>query len=194
MHRGLDIQPVPVHILVTKNAIELAAAFGYLTEDEVLFLQDIAYDFNNKKAVIINIGAGSGTSGLALREAAPYAKVYTIDVSAGGPNGGLKNERNAFKKAELRAPRQIQGDSMKIGLEWENEVDMVFVDGDHMPSGIAGDFDAWVPLISVGGVIAFHDYGSNDWPAVMKTVDENIEDNFEFVGLVDTIIAFRRIE
>ena len=36
-------------------------------------------------------------------------------------------------------------------------VDLVFIDGDHSWEGVSGDWNAWSPLVRVGGHVALHD-------------------------------------
>jgi hypothetical protein len=47
---------------------------------------------------------------------------------------------------------------------------LVFLDDDHSEPGIRGSISAWLPKVS--GVLAGHDYGYPEWPAVEKVVTE----------------------
>jgi len=52
-------------------------------------------------------------------------------------------------------------------------VDMLFVDADHSYAGAARDFEAWLPHVTMGGRIAFHDSDEKSvWPGVYKFVNE----------------------
>ena len=173
------------------KALKLANAFGYLRPEEVALLQRCA-DALPPSPTIINIGAGAGTSALTFAEARPDAHIITIDVSAGGPLGGMAGERNAFNDANMEYPEQILGDSAMTGMLWERGlVDMVFVDGDHSTKGITRDITAWLPHIKVGGIIAFHDYGDR-WPRVVQVVDKTVAINPDYTlfDRDDTTIAF----
>jgi len=48
----------------------------------------------------------------------------------------------------------------------------VFVDADHSYEGVKADIEAWRPLIVPGGILAGHDYDSNDFPGVVRAVIE----------------------
>jgi cephalosporin hydroxylase len=39
----------------------------------------------------------------------------------------------------------------------ENELDFLFIDGDHSYEGVRSDFEMYAPLVRAGGLIAFHD-------------------------------------
>lgn len=174
-----------------EHAQRIRDAFKYLTNDELKAI----YDLSVGKSVLVNIGAGSGTSGLALREGAGGdAEIYTIDISSGGPLGGLTNERNAFWGTGLKMPHQVLSDSRNYGFLWENgEIDLLFIDGDHSIEGIVGDIDAWVKHVKSGGIILVHDYGSNDWPAVKDNVDRLASEyQYELIDIVDTLAIARK--
>lgn len=171
----------------------VAKAFGYLTDGEVnLLKQMIKKVSEDKNPVVVNIGAGAGTSALAMREANPAIDLYSVDKSEGGPFGGFEGERNAFIEAGLPIPKQRLGDSKQLGLEWTGPtIDLLFIDGDHSAMGVAGDFAAWYGKVSPDGVIIFHDYGSDNWPDVKLFVDNVVKRGIGIeLGNVDTMIAF----
>lgn len=179
---------------MAKDASELAAAFGYLTQDEVLAIQKLAMTLPDI-ATVVNIGAGSGTSSLAIREANTYATIITIDISEGGPLGGLENERNAFENAGVDRifwPLQRLGKSHDQAKLWhpDHKIDMLFVDDGHKEPEIRGDILGWLPLVKIGGIVAFHDYGSPRWPDVKMVVDELMPQYGRQILFVDSVIAF----
>lgn len=148
-------------------------------------------------ARVVNIGAGSGTSSLAMAEMKHSLKIYTIDISEGGPLGGLENERNAFNGAGIGnlIPKQILGDSKDIGKNWQEEkLDAIFVDGDHTTPGIQGDIEAWWPHLKTGGYMAFHDYTRKDWPDVKPVVDAHIKaEKAKTIFKVDTLLLIQKV-
>jgi len=79
-----------------ESAYDIAKAFGYLTQDEVTGLKKLA-KMLPENPVVVNIGAGTGTSAIAVMEDRPDLHMITIDISKGGPLGGLENERNAIE-------------------------------------------------------------------------------------------------
>lgn len=171
------------------SASDIGKAFGYLYPNEIECLHEIVSEFDHDP-VIVNIGAGAGTSGLALYENR-YVWLYTVDIQeSSSPFGCLEGERNAFRNSGYGDSQanhfQICGDSKEIGKKWTGKVDMVFVDGDHSYEGCKGDIKSWLPHIRDGGIIAFHDYGER-WPDVVKAVDEIFSKPYK---KVDTIIAF----
>jgi len=173
------------------TAYSLSDWLNYLSRDEVDFIKEIALKSTKQSPVIVNIGAGAGTSGLAFAEAQPNADLYTIDISPGGPLGGLESERNAFENTGLVYPMQILGDSKDVGKDWKLKIDILFIDGDHSEAGIRGDIDTWLPHVKRGGYVIFHDYVLSKWPAVKVVVDE-LMNEYQEVGIVGRIKAFKK--
>ncbi len=185
--------------MLTKHTQELRDAFGYLSQLEVQLLQMYA-EMLPKGAVCVNIGAGAGTSALAVLEKRPdlTKTFYTVDISGGGtPLGSLEGERNAFDKAKMPYPNQIHCDSKIVGKEWEREkIDFLIVDGDHSEEGIRGDIESWTPHLNSNAIIFFHDYGSENWKDVKDVVDELMLENkkYKLMDQADTYIVFKYIE
>lgn len=163
---------------MSHSAESLQAAFKYLFPAEVPALKELAQSLP-PNPVVINIGAGSGTSGLAFMESRPDLFLFTIDIQLeDSPFGCLVAEANVLIDAGYGSyPRrwnQFHGDSKYFGYQWEvicrtlfenvkngiatHKVDCVLVDGDHSYEGCKGDIEAWVPNIKPGGILAIHDY------------------------------------
>lgn len=175
----------------------LAKRFGYMTAEEVGMLKYAAAMMEGPSPhKIVNVGAGAGTSSLALREACPNDTLYSIDISTGGPLGGFSGETNAFNQAFIHHalhPIQLLGDSGEIAKSWTyGEVDMVFIDDGHHYNDISRDIISWWPLLKTRGVIAFHDYGAPVWPDVETAVKELVI-NASPLCQIHTFVAFRKL-
>lgn len=184
----LNFEPLPFH------AYRVSQSWHYETPRELFSLMVCAWSLEQQRPVIVNIGAGSGTSGLAFAEARPDATVYTVDISPSSPFGGLENERNAFKETGLKLPLQILGDSKQVGKSWvRGPVNLVFVDGDHSLAGCQGDIEAWREHILPGGLILLHDYTRAEWPDVWAVVHEtDALACFDPLFVVDTLWVGRK--
>lgn len=190
---------------------------GYLFVEELETLKMLAMGLPDNP-VIINIGAGGGTSCLAFKEARPDAYVITIDIQAeSSPFGCLHGERTVMEGAGYTLGNrwfQIHGDSSRIGRNWQDHLDLglwpkgkvnfVFVDGDHSYEGCKNDIEAWLPHLD--GLIAVHDFRKHEcyndedgrirphpqpWPGVDRAVEELLLDKLEQVMLVKSLIVFR---
>lgn len=157
---------------------ELRKSFKYLFPDELPALKSLALSLP-PMPIIVNIGAGSGTSGLAFLEARSDATLLTIDIEdRDSPFGSLFSERVVMKEAGLDHLDgiqwfQVRGDSKNVGNEWTKpiskrfyrfpdfstfKIDLIFIDGDHEDENPWGDIVIWKQHIRKGGILAVHDY------------------------------------
>lgn len=178
---------------MAKGSEGLSKAFGYLLLDELASLKHVIRGLP-PNSVCVNIGAGSGTSGMAFLESQNVGKLHTIDIRREShPYGGIGNEIEAMKESGYYPdPRYepLVGDSTEIGKTWQTKVDMVFVDGDHSYEHCKSDILSWLPHIKPGGVIALHDYHKDVWPGVAQATDETLG-KFSVISHASTFIAFK---
>ena len=182
----------------------------YLFPEELEHLKELARALP-PSPVVINIGAGGGTSGLAFMEARPDMHLVTIDIQdESSPFGCLEAERQMFFEAGFPLPtqqwRQLHGDSKSVPWPSDALVDMVFIDGDHSYEGCRGDIFVWKPRIKPGGVLAIHDFAKfevfrgkpiegaphpQQWDGVDRAVAELVKhNNFHSWYTVKTLAVF----
>ena len=180
----------------------LAEAFGYLSMEELALLIQLVESLPDDP-LVVNIGAGVGTSAMAILEAREDSLVVSVDLYAGvRPIGGLGNEYLQVKIAKMLGRRfEICSDSTRAGKDWlknknnqwwRRKVDMVFHDAAHDYKTLKTEIEAWLPRVRAKGIIAAHDYTSVHWPGVLQAVDELLRPKFKFVGQAETLIAFRK--
>lgn len=166
---------------MTLTSEQLRSDFKYLFVDEVPALKSLVRSLS-RRPLVINIGAGAGTSGLAILEARPDSILVTIDIqNESSPLGCLEAERDVIQRAGMKMKVvgrhwQFCMDSVEAGLHWYNEMrngwqenhgigfifkqgaDMVFIDGDHSYEHCRDDIQTWLCVLKDGGIIAVHDY------------------------------------
>lgn len=164
---------------------DVQRSFHYLYPAEVPALKSLVAQLP-PNPLVVNIGAGAGTSGLAIIETRPDVVLVTIDITdASSPFGCLEAERDVMNRAGYASIWQkrwwqIRGDSKVVGKAWRDTTiyveffraafkgaapDMIFVDGDHGYEGCKGDIEVWFPLLKDGGIMAIHDYLKGDLQA-----------------------------
>lgn len=137
--------------------------------------------------VIVNIGAGFGTSVLSFLEARPDAFIFSVDVHP------RPEEREHLEQAgvDMRRVVRVLGRSQDIGRYWPaHSADMVLVDGGHAYQDVTGDIAVWPKVVKSGGLLVFHDYGWPSLPGVARAVDEAFGD-VEPLLFVNEIRAYR---
>lgn len=122
-----------------------------------------------KPKYVLEIGtADGGTLFLFSRAASEKAVITTIDLPGGGfDKGSYPNWKVPLYKS-FASPKQqihlVQGNThdqatlekVKTILNG-NQIDFLFIDGDHSYEGVKKDFEMYAPLVKVNSLIAFHD-------------------------------------
>lgn len=68
----------------------------------------------------------------------------------------------------------------------ENEIDLLFIDGDHTYDGVLKDIEHYEPKVNRNGIVLFHDYNSS-WDGVKRAVDEK----YTVSEVVDSMAVIR---
>jgi predicted O-methyltransferase YrrM len=133
---------------------------------EILQLAKILQASAPKRSLEIGTNYG-GTLFLLCTLSPPGAKIISVDLPAGPFGGGYPRRKAPLFRKFVRADQQLhllRADSHS--LETKNRVlqildgeqlDYLFLDGDHSYSGVQRDFEMYAPLVRSGGMIAFHD-------------------------------------
>lgn len=154
------------------------AVQGWTRGDEAWALARASHGLPDH-AVIVEAGAflGSGTILLAgARALRGHGVVHAIDpFDASGDafsashyaqiaQGLARSLRDQFDE-NMRAAgldgfvRAHAGTAVGVASTWSQPVDLLFLDGDQSPAGAKAAFEAWLPHLKPGGVIALHNSG-----------------------------------
>jgi predicted O-methyltransferase YrrM len=70
-----------------------------------------------------------------------------------------------------------------------NQLDFLFIDGDHSYEGVKKDFEMYSPLVRKGGIIAFHDIvgHSLETGCEVEKLWKEIKNGFNFKELIKDI-------
>jgi hypothetical protein len=193
----------PGELELLKSLVPLCASIGFRKTPRVL---------------IVNIGAGAGTSGLAFLETSlppnqSEVILHTVDITAEpSPFGSLHSEQVVCEEAGFHLGVnwfQHHMDSKLLAKDWNGGlVDICFVDGAHSYGECFGDVIAWEPLIRKGGFMVIHDYNKQlilpdngefhsdgphpvAWFGVNQVVDEYLKPKYEVLEQVKSTIVFR---
>lgn len=121
-----------------------------------------------KPRFILEIGtARGGTFFLYSRAAAPDALLISLDLPAGRWGGGysswktrifrrllLPGQSAQFIRASSHDASSLTTAAKALGT---NQLDVLYIDGDHSYEGVKADFTMYSSLVRPGGLIVFHD-------------------------------------
>lgn len=165
---------------------------GYLKHAEIDAIKRVVRGIAATPFIVVKIGAGAGTDSLAILEERPDAIIFSVDINSDN-DPVYTNEHLRLKEAGLdhtgRVIR-IWGNSSDVCKQWPIEIDFLFIDGDHTLAGCLADIDGWLPYVTRGGIVGFHDYGSIHWMDVKRAIDDRMK-TYPIIEQVDTIIIFR---
>lgn len=164
---------------------DLCNIHGMLIWEEALILKTCA-SMLPADPVIINIGAGAGTSAVAMLEERPDAFIFSVDKKE-SPLEWLN-----LRKCKIPITRciRILGKSWDVGQDFPFQVNMVFVDGAHGDKAVEKDISAWMSCVVRGGIMAFHDYKHKNVPGLTKIVDSFMNGN-EVIAEHRYMIAYK---
>jgi MMP 1-O-methyltransferase len=145
---------------------------GWLSDEEGEALYELARGCTGR-GVIVEIGSWKGKSTICLglgSKAGKGVRIYAVDPHADYRHGEFKENVERAGIADLVTP--VKGLSQEVVDQFEEPIELLFVDGSHEEADVREDFDKWVPKVVEGGTVAFHDTTWHD--GVRRVVAEKI--------------------
>jgi len=151
---------------------------GWLSDEEGEALYELARECTGK-GVIVEIGSWKGKSTICLAlgaRAGNGVRIFAVDPHADYRHGEFKENIDRAGIADLVTP--VKGLSQDVVGEFDEPIELLFVDGSHDEDDVRTDFDQWVPKVVEGGVVAFHDTTWHD--GVRKVVADKVYGSRQF--------------
>lgn len=162
------------------------------TAKELLLLNKFSRRIPNGGS-IVEIGSYLGASSLVISRANKKNTLYCIDtwnndaMSEGywdTMSAFLHNTRHCKNIVPLRMWSTEAVDKVP------QDIDMLFVDGNHTYEGVKKDIDLYFPKIKTGGIIAMHDIGWAE--GVNRVIKEDIMPNISESGTLPNLFWGRK--
>jgi predicted O-methyltransferase YrrM len=162
---------------------------------------------------VVEIGVYEGSSAIVFCDAlSADADLHLIDpftdesgwAMRPGWHGTPFATRAAVRRSARGGPRVRWhvARSQDVGRAWDGQqVDLVFIDGDHSPTACGEDWQVWHHHVRPGGAVAFHDarHGRADGDGgigptqVVDELRERMPAGWQVGVEVDTLVVFKRI-
>lgn len=150
-----------------------------------------------KPKAVLEIGTAYGATLHVLAKLAdPHATIISIDLP-GGKFGGVVNEaltpdyrrlvQANQKLTVLRCDSHDPETVRKVRKALDgNQLDVLFIDGDHTYNGVKHDYELYSPFVKKGGVIAFHDVlPSHDVDCHVDQFWNEVKPNYPYEEIIE---------
>jgi predicted O-methyltransferase YrrM len=167
-------------------------------KEEFVELLKIFKDLNSK--YILEIGTADGGSLFCFcKLAQDNATIISIDLPGGKFGGGYPEWKIPIYQAFAKENQKLyllrkDSHSQKTLEEVKkilngNQLDFLFIDGDHSYEGVKKDFEMYSPLVRKGGIIAFHDIVKHppETGCEVERLWKEIKNSFNFKELIKDI-------
>lgn len=153
-------------------------------------LYDIVNTYpTNYNVKYVEIGCyGGGSASLVIQR--KNTSVISIDLGRPIPMETAVNNVNKLNKHK-NFYKYIKGSShnpqtFDVLKQHIDEIDVLFIDGDHSVAGVKKDFEIYEKIVKLGGYIVFDDYNDDRHsPGVKIGVNQllpTIKENYEIIG------------
>tara|TARA_A100001391_G_scaffold202754_2_gene193194 strand:+ start:755 stop:1267 length:513 start_codon:yes stop_codon:yes gene_type:complete len=142
------------------------------------------------------LGASSTSLSEGLRRKLSSGKLYCVDtwendaMSEGKrPTFEIFDNNTSKWKSFIQI---VRGNSRTVDIPPVENLDLVFIDGDHSYEGAKSDAVRFSPLVRVGGLLMFHD---SDRTEVARVIGETLaQGNWVPYGHVHRLTTLRRMQ
>ena len=187
----------------TQNSLDITRYISDNIDNQTMhhhyhILYDIASVYPKKQNITyVEIGCYAGGSACLMLQR-HNTRVISIDLGQPIPKETVySNVKNLNK---FNNPyNYLEGNSQTYEMvarlkELTNEVDILFIDGDHSYQAVINDFMLYEGLVKSGGFIIFDDYNDEGCPGTKIAVDEiikSIEERYINIGTLPNIFGAR---
>lgn len=164
---------------------------------------DLLIEYVKKcKIHFVEIGTHKGGSASLISKYLPMkVSLTTIDIFEKAPKGSMPPEKKPPKYEEAKETIEKQGDiskveivkgySWKVAENWDKDIDMLFIDGDHRYQAVKKDFNSWEPHVVKDGHILMHDINLK---GVRKAYEEKLRSSrFLLKERVGSLVIIKKL-
>lgn len=142
---------------------------GWFTQEESAAIYAVAQSLP-ERSKLVEIGSWMGRSsvviGSAIRDM--RSKLYCIDPF--NSETTLVNNRDTINEFKINIAaaglkdivEPIKGYSHEVAMKWDDDIDFLFIDGNHQYAFVKTDLQLWAPFLKPGAVLALHDVFTPD--------------------------------
>lgn len=177
-----------------KNEVDFDSLPSLMSRKEMLLLHETA---GKVEGNVIEVGSWKGGSTILIASKIKNGKVYAIDPHKNTTAHEANEVEDTFKIFLENIEKfgisnkvvPIRKTSKEAFESWgNNEVAMVFIDGNHEYEHARYDIEKWMKFLKKGGLLVVHDFGING--DVASVVFDCVVDKARFVKRADSLVVF----
>lgn len=167
---------------------------GHLTLREGIALSDFARGTAHD-GTVVEIGSFLGkSSNYIVQSLSKNGHLYCIDTwKNDAMPGGLQDNYEQFISNMGKWDGKfttLRGNSSEMVKGWSQQIDLLWIDGDHSYEGCAADIRNWFPYLKIGGWVCLHDYLNPC--GVEQAAQELLAGRIDKYFFVDSILFARK--
>jgi len=178
------INKTKINMKHTKESLDLTRSISDNINNQTMhhhyhILYDIANTYHKDTNITyVEVGCYAGGSACLMLQR-PNTKVISIDLGQPIPKETVYFNVKKLNKFD-NSYNYLEGNSQTYEMvdrlkELTNEIDILFIDGDHSYQAVINDFMLYEGLVKSGGYIIFDDYRDEGCPGTKEAVDEIVE-------------------
>ena len=166
---------------------------GLMGQYEVKFLMRCVRS-SPKRKQCVNLGTYLGRSTAATCAARESREVITLDtfkyvgrLGRSSPEIVKKN----LKRLGLSATILTASSSARVP-NIIKRVGFLLIDTQHTARQLTAELNVWLPCMAPRSVVVLHDYIARVYPGYVTAINTQFKEHWEFLGLQDSMIGFRK--
>jgi hypothetical protein len=139
--------------------------------DFIFALKKHETNTGNKLNSFLEVGFAAGAINSIINKFFNFKNIVGLDLFSSSLNSA-NLIGNMFHKNLSLICGNTRSDYVKDIANKLGPYDLIFIDADHTYEGVKMDFNNYLPMLSAGGVIGFHDVECPDWTGINKFWNE----------------------
>src|SRR3972149_859611 len=161
--------------MITKEMVRAVADRLYDINEhvETLYVLTKMCLLHNKKGVVVELGTGNmANSTVPILRACQEMNATLVTTDVGYTvHPAVDGEPNLIKRND---------ESVKMGLDWDEEVDMIFLDTSHTFEQTEKEIEVWMPFLKINGMFIFHDTNLS-WSGVYTAINNYLKGKENYI-------------
>lgn len=149
--------------------------------------------------IFMEIGTDYGKSmASAIWQAEDGVRFFTCDlIDKKAKTKGRMSRKEFFQSEDIDSVCTFLGiNGLRVAKKWQEELAMVFIDGEHTYDAVKADIQVWYSHLKKGGFMLFHDYLDPQF-SLQIVVDQFVKNSDKFtdftvardIGLLNSSMA-----